>query len=49
MILIEKVDLWNTEKGEELKVPYYASAAAICDGNLPYIPTKSKSKDKKIN
>ena len=25
------------ERGEELKVPHYASAAAACDGNLPYI------------
>ena len=25
------------ERGEELKVPHYASAAAVCDGNLPYI------------
>jgi len=25
------------KKGEELKVPYYASAVVICDGNLPYV------------
>ena len=25
------------ERGEELKVPYHASAAAVRDGNLPYI------------
>ena len=25
------------ERGEELKVSYYASAAIVCDGNLPYI------------
>ena len=25
------------ERGEELRVPYYASAAAARDGNLPYI------------
>ena len=25
------------ERGEELKVSYYASAAAVRDGNLPYI------------
>ena len=25
------------KKGEEFKVLYYASAAAVCDGNLPYI------------
>jgi hypothetical protein len=28
---------FNIKKGEELKVPYHASAAAICDGNLPYM------------
>ena len=25
------------ERGEELKVPYYVSAAAACDGNLSYV------------
>ena len=25
------------ERGEELKVPYHASTAAVRDGNLPYI------------
>ena len=25
------------ERGEELKVPHYASAAAVRDGNLPYV------------
>jgi hypothetical protein len=25
------------EGGEELKIPYYASAVAAYDGNLPYI------------
>ena len=25
------------ERGKELKVPYYASAAAIRDGNLLYV------------
>ena len=25
------------ERGEELKVPYYASTTAVYDGNLPYI------------
>ena len=25
------------ERGKELKVSYHASAAAVCDGNLPYI------------
>ena len=24
------------ERGEEFKVPHHASAAAACDGNLPY-------------
>ena len=27
----------NTKKGEELKVPYYASAVVTRDGNLPPI------------
>jgi len=27
----------NTKKGEELKVPYHASAAVTRDGNLPPI------------
>ena len=27
------------ERGEELKVPHYASAAAARDGNLPYTIT----------
>ena len=25
------------ERGKELKIPYYASAAAVRNGNLPYI------------
>jgi hypothetical protein len=25
------------ERGEEFKVPHHANAAAVCDGNLPYI------------
>jgi len=29
--------LIDKEKGEELKVPYYASAAAVRDGNLPHV------------
>jgi hypothetical protein len=29
--------VFQYEKGEELKVFYHASAAAICDGNLPSI------------
>ena len=28
---------FNTKKGEELKVPYHASAAATRDGNLPHV------------
>ena len=27
------------KKGKELKVPYYTSAAATCDANLPYMIT----------
>ena len=34
----EKLGLLKSRKrGKELKVLYYASAAAACDGNLPYI------------
>ena len=29
--------LRSKERGKELKVPYYASAAAARDGNLPYV------------
>jgi len=25
----------NEERGEELKVPYYARATLACDGNMP--------------
>ena len=25
------------ERGKELKIPHYASTAAVRDGNLPYI------------
>ena len=28
---------FNTKKGEELKVPYYASTAVTRDGNLPHV------------
>ena len=28
---------FNTKKGKELKVPYYASAAVTRNGNLPYV------------
>ena len=34
--MVEKLDFINSEeRGKELKVPYYASAAAARDGNLP--------------
>ena len=29
------------ERGEEVKVPYHASAAAVRDSNLPYIMANS--------
>ena len=36
--MVDKAWLLRTEeRGEELKVPYYASAAAAYNGNLPYI------------
>ena len=36
--MVNKIDCWEyRERGKELKVLYYASAAAACDGNLPYI------------
>ena len=36
--MVKKLNCWEYgEKGKELKVPYYASAAAACDGNLPYV------------
>ena len=35
--MVEKHNWDKEERGEELKVPYYASAAAVYDGNLPYI------------
>ena len=36
--MVKKIDWWESgEKGEELKIPYHTSAAAVCDGNLPYI------------
>ena len=28
---------FNTKKGKELKVSYYASAAVTRNGNLPYV------------
>ena len=39
VMLVDQLDCWNTEKGEELKVPHHASAAATRDGNLPHIMT----------
>jgi hypothetical protein len=31
-------DLWEYgERGKELKVPHYTSAAAVCDSNLPRV------------
>ena len=36
-MLVEKLVMIITKKGEELKVPYPASTAATRDGNLPYM------------
>ena len=37
-MLVNKIDWWEyRERGKELKVPHYASAAAACDGNVPYM------------
>ena len=36
--MVKKLDYWEYEEGgEELKVPHYTSAAAVCDGNLPQL------------
>ena len=36
--MVKKLNCYKYgERGKELKVPYYASAAAARDGNLPYI------------
>ena len=36
--MVEKLDYWEyRERGKELKVPHHASAAAVRDGNLPYV------------
>ena len=36
--MVKKLDLLRIEeRGKELKVPHYTSAAVVCDGNLPYI------------
>ena len=37
-MIVKRLDcLESGERGKELKVPHYASAAAARDGNLPYI------------
>ena len=36
--------IFYIKKGEELKVPYYASAAVIYNGNLPHVITEPCSK-----
>ena len=37
-MIVKKLDGWEYgERGKELKVPHHASAAAVRDGNLPYI------------
>ena len=37
-MIVNKIDYWEYgERGKEFKVPHYASAAAACDSNLPYI------------
>ena len=39
-MIVKKLNLFEFgERGEELKVPHYASAAAACDGNLPHVKT----------
>ena len=36
--MVKKLNYWEYgERGKELKIPYYTSAAAARDGNLPYI------------
>ena len=36
--MVKKINwLESKERGKEFKVPYYANAAAVHDGNLPYI------------
>ena len=36
--MVKKLNYWEyRERGKELKVPHYASAAAACDGNLPCV------------
>ena len=37
-MMVDKIDSWEYgERGEELKVPHHASAAAARDGNLPRV------------
>ena len=36
--MVKKLNCYKYgERGKELKVPYYASAAPVRDGNLPYV------------
>ena len=35
--MVEKLDYYIEERGEELKVLHHASTTAARDGNLPYI------------
>ena len=36
--MVKKLNYQELKKGgEEFKVPHYASAAAVRDGNLPYV------------
>ena len=36
--MVKKLDCCEfRERGKELKVPHYTSAAVVYDGNLPYI------------
>ena len=36
--MVNKLNYWEYgEKGKELKVPHYAGAAVVRDGNLPYV------------
>ena len=38
VMMVNKLNCLRTRRrGKELKVPHYASAAAVRDGNLPYI------------
>ena len=37
-MIVNKINCWEyKERGKEFKVPHYASAAAACDSNVPYI------------